>query len=116
MNVCVCVCVCQKHDIFHHRYTYGVSEGHDIVRSFAESCRSVGVSLGIYYSVVSNEYLNVEGGSVRDPSTLKAGQVCVFVFVFVFVIVFVFVRVCVCVNERERVCVCVCVCVRVCVC
>ena len=44
-------------------------KGHDrdIVKSFAESCTSVGVKLGIYYSVVSNEYLNVEGGMVRDP-------------------------------------------------
>jgi hypothetical protein len=83
-----------------------VSEGHDIVRSFAESCRSVGVSLGIYYSVVSNEYLNVEGGSVRDPSTLKPGQVCVCVCVYA----------CMCVCVCTRACVCVCVCARARVC
>ena len=39
-------------------YDYGVPNGRDIVRSFAESCAGVGVRLGVYYSVVSNEYLN----------------------------------------------------------
>eukprot|EP00039_Didymoeca_costata_P003983 m.70841 g.70841 ORF g.70841 m.70841 type:complete len:699 (+) comp12173_c0_seq1:61-2157(+) len=58
-------------------YEYYVGPDRDIVRDFAESCSAVGVKLGIYYSVVSNEYLNVEGGAVRDPSTLGPGQVAV---------------------------------------
>ena len=45
-------------------------EGRDIVRQFAESCSSVGVKLGIYYSVNANEYLNVAGG-VSHTSKLK---------------------------------------------
>lgn len=39
------------------------------------SCRAVGVQLGIYYSVVSNEFLNVYNGLVRNSNTLSAGQV-----------------------------------------
>jgi hypothetical protein len=35
------------------------------------------VKLGIYYSVVSNEYLNVANGLVRPQSTLGPGQVAV---------------------------------------
>jgi hypothetical protein len=59
-------------------YTYGVPAGQtDVVQQFAESCSSVGVKLGIYYSVVSNEYLNVQGGRVRPASTLAPGQIAV---------------------------------------
>ena len=56
-------------------YDYRVPDGQDIIRDFAESCSAVGVKLGIYYSVVENEYLNVAGGSVRAPSTVHTGQV-----------------------------------------
>lgn len=55
-------------------YDYKVADGRDIIQSFAASCASVGVKLGIYYSVVSNEYLNVQNGIVRNESTLAPGQ------------------------------------------
>ena len=55
-------------------YEYKVPHGRDIIQSFAASCASVGVKLGIYYSVVSNEYLNVEQGRVRNETTLAPGQ------------------------------------------
>jgi alpha-L-fucosidase len=61
----------------HKNFTYDYKVqgyGRDVVKSFAESCSSVGVKLGIYYSVVSNEYLNVAGGDVRDPKTATADQ------------------------------------------
>eukprot|EP00041_Stephanoeca_diplocostata_P026594 m.719691 g.719691 ORF g.719691 m.719691 type:complete len:561 (+) comp23001_c0_seq25:851-2533(+) len=55
-------------------YMYSVPADRDIVRAFAESCSGVGVQLGLYYSVVSNTYLNVQGGVVLDPSTAQPGQ------------------------------------------
>ena len=58
-------------------YTCKVPEERDIIASFAASCASVGVKLGVYYSVVSNEYLNVEQGKVRNASTLAQGQVSI---------------------------------------
>eukprot|EP00729_Bicosta_minor_P010054 gene10054-18971_t len=54
-----------------------VEKGRDVVRQFVDSCNAVGVRLGIYYSVVSNEYLNVGGGIVRPASTATKSQTIV---------------------------------------
>ena len=57
-------------------YTYTVPPERDILKAFAKSCSKVGVQIGIYYSVVSNEYLNVAGGKVRSDPVSK-GQVSI---------------------------------------
>eukprot|EP01047_Picozoa_sp_COSAG01_P003255 COSAG01_NODE_95_length_26957_cov_48.328617_2_plen_361_part_00 len=53
-------------------YDYGVPEGVDYVRQVAESCASVGVKLGIYYSVNANSYLGVWDNVVSGSKVTKA--------------------------------------------
>ena len=51
-------------------YNYTVAQSkspvQDIVGNFVNSCRSHDIQPGFYYSVVTNYYLNVEGGTVQN--------------------------------------------------
>ena len=48
-------------------FNYGTNDINiDIVQQLSESCASVGVKLGIYYSVDVNAYLNVNNGQVQN--------------------------------------------------
>eukprot|EP00940_MAST-03C_sp_MAST-3C-sp2_P002652 g2652.t1 len=53
-------------------YDYGTKI--DIVRQLAESCASVGIKLGLYYSVNVNAYLNVANGQVQPGSPITQDQ------------------------------------------
>ena len=55
------------------KYNYTVAEspvkGKDVVESFVESTAKYGFGHGFYYSVVVNNFLNVQGAKVREGAT-----------------------------------------------
>lgn len=59
-------------------YNYSIASspvaGTDLVKNLVESARTREIGHGLYYSVVWNNYLNVEGSHVR-PGALSPGQV-----------------------------------------
>jgi len=60
---------------------YGLSIQHssapraNVVADFLATCRRFGIAPGFYYSIATNEYLNVEGGRVQSQRPLLPGQV-----------------------------------------
>lgn len=61
---------------FQYNYSilYSPVNTRNVVKEFVEACYHRGIQTGFYYSVVSNSYLNVENGQVRNGS-LSPGQV-----------------------------------------
>ena len=55
---------------------YSPVAGRDVVGEFIASCRAASLSTGIYYSVGSNNFLNVANGAVRN-TTIAPGQVSI---------------------------------------
>lgn len=59
-------------------YNYTIAQspvaGTDLVKNLVDSAESRGIGHGLYYSVIWNNYLNVEGSHVR-PEALSPGQV-----------------------------------------
>lgn len=59
-------------------YNYTIAQspvkGEDVVRMFVDSAKQHGVGHGFYYSVVVNNFLNVQNSEVRDVD-LAPGQV-----------------------------------------
>lgn len=60
-------------------YNYTIAQspvgGEDAVRKFVNSAKKSNVGHGFYYSVVVNNYLNVQNSDVRPAGTWAAGQV-----------------------------------------
>lgn len=59
---------------YNYSIGYSPKAGTDLLGDFIESCRKAGIKTGIYYSVVWNNWLNVQGTHVR-PGPLAPGQI-----------------------------------------
>ena len=53
-------------EIVPYNYTidYSPMKGRDVLKEFVDSCQKRQIQTGFYYSVVSNNYLNVQSGVV----------------------------------------------------
>ncbi|CAF1021179.1 unnamed protein product [Adineta ricciae] len=62
-------------EIVPYNYTidYSPMKGRDVLKEFVDSCEKRQIRTGFYYSVVSNNYLNVQSGMVQNRS-LEPGQ------------------------------------------
>ena len=58
---------------YNYSITYSPKSGIDLVGNFIQSCQKAGIKTGFYYSVVWNNWLNVQGTHVK-PGPLAPGQ------------------------------------------
>ena len=49
---------------YNYTIDYSPMKGRDVLDEFIESCNKRRIRTGFYYSVVSNDYLNVQSGAV----------------------------------------------------
>lgn len=65
-------------ETIHYNYSIGFSPkaGIDLVGNFMDSCRRAEIKTGVYYSVVWNNWLNVQGSRVR-PGPVAPGQISI---------------------------------------
>lgn len=59
---------------YNYSISYSPKSGVDLVGNFIESCRKAGIKTGFYYSVIWNNWLNVQGAHVR-PGPIAPGQI-----------------------------------------
>ena len=59
---------------YNYSISYSPVSGTDLVGNFVKSCQKAGIKTGFYYSVVWNNWLNVQGTHVQ-PGPLAPGQV-----------------------------------------
>jgi alpha-L-fucosidase len=65
-------------ETIHYNYSisYSPKSGIDLVGNFMQSCRKAEIRTGLYYSVVWNNWLNVQGTHVR-PGPVAPGQISI---------------------------------------
>ena len=61
---------------YNYSIAYSPKSGIDLVGNFMQSCRKVGIRTGLYYSVVWNNWLNVQNSHVQ-PGPIAPGQISI---------------------------------------